>query len=143
MSAILSERQAVTAVRPLPAVALVASFPLFLGALLSDYAYWSSHHIQWSNFASWLLAGALVFAAIALVLALVDAFRSGRGRRGGLGFVLAVAATWMLGFINALVHARDAWAAMPTGLVLSVIVVVLASVATWLCFPTFRSGAAS
>jgi uncharacterized membrane protein len=37
-------------------------------------------------------------------------------------------------FVNALMHARDAWASMPIGLVLSVIVAVLACVATWLGF---------
>jgi uncharacterized membrane protein len=49
-------------------------------------------------------------------------------------------ATWVLGFVNALVHAQDAWASMPAALVLSLIVAVLAIVATWLGFSTLRSG---
>ena len=53
------------------------------------------------------------------------------------GWVVLVV-TWIVGFLNALMHARDAWAGMPTGLVLSVIVVVLASLATWLGFANAR-----
>ena len=113
---------------------LAAALPLFLGALLCDNAYWSNYEIQWSNFASWLMAGALVPAAVALVCALVDLLRA--SRRGGrpLAYFLLLLATVALGFINALVHARDAWAVMPIGLVLSVVVLVLASAATWLAF---------
>ena len=46
--------------------------------------------------------------------------------------------TWVVGFFNALMHARDAWASMPGGLVLSVIVALLAGVATWFGFATPR-----
>lgn len=37
---------------PLHATLLAGTVPLFLGALLSDIAYYRSYHIQWSNFAS-------------------------------------------------------------------------------------------
>jgi uncharacterized membrane protein len=37
----------------------------------------------------------------------------------------------MLGFVNALVHAKDAWATMPSGLILSLLVFLLAFVAAW------------
>jgi uncharacterized membrane protein len=112
---------------------LAATVTLFLGALLGDYAYWSSYQIEWSNFASWLNAGALVVGAIALLCALVERWRP-------LSYVLVLLATWILGFINALIHARDAWAVMPTGLVLSLIVVLLACVATWIGFSSLRKG---
>jgi uncharacterized membrane protein len=97
------------AIHPFHAVVLAATVPLFLGALLSDYAYWSSYQIEWSNFASWLLVGALVLAAIALACAVVDLFR---GRRR-IVYTVLLAATWLAGFFNALIHARDAWAIMP------------------------------
>jgi uncharacterized membrane protein len=35
----------------------------------------------------------------------------------------------VFGFVNALVHARDAWAAMPAGLILSIVVFLLAAAA--------------
>ena len=119
-----------------PAFLLAAAFPLFLGALLCDWAYWSTYQIQWSNFASWLMAGGLVFAGIALVLSLFGLF--GENRRGGLGYFLLLLALVVTGFINSLVHARDAWAVMPMGLVFSVVVLVLATVATGIAFSGLR-----
>jgi uncharacterized membrane protein len=127
------------ALHPLQAVLLAGTLPLFLGALLSDYAYSSTYEVQWTNFASWLIAGALVFCGLALLGAAVDWRRTDRGGAYTLYCVLLLA-TWVLGFINALIHARDAWATMPTGLVLSVIVFLLACVATWLGFSRFRAG---
>jgi uncharacterized membrane protein len=127
------------ALHPLQAVLLAGTLPLFLGALLSDYAYSSTYEVQWTNFASWLIAGALVFAGLALLGAAVDWRRTDRGGSYTLYCVLLLA-TWVLGFINALIHARDAWATMPTGLVLSVLVFLLACVATWLGFSGFRAG---
>lgn len=126
---------------PLHAVLLAGTIPLFLGAMLSDIAFASSYQVQWGNFASWLLAGGLLFGGLALLWAVIDL---ARGERGGwfLVYVLLLVATWILGFIDALVHARDAMASMPTGLVLSVIVTVLAVVATWLGFSGLRAGGA-
>lgn len=123
---------------PLHAVLLAGTLPLFAGALLSDIAYAGSYEIQWSNFASWLIAGGLLLGAVVLLWSLVDLLR-GRGGRA-LAYFLLVLATWVLGFFNALVHARDAWAAMPAGLVLSVIVLLLACAATWLGFSGSRRG---
>ena len=54
-------------IHPLHAVILASAFPLFLGGLLSDMAYRSSYEIQWSNFAAWLIAGAMVFAGLAFL----------------------------------------------------------------------------
>lgn len=141
--AITVDRTQQYAIHPLHAVLLAGTVPLFLGALLSDYAYWSSYQIEWSNFASWLIAGGLVFGALALLWAVIGLF--GGGRRGGrpIFYTLVLLAVWVLGFINALVHAKDAWAVMPAGLVLSVLVVVLACAATWMGFATLRRGGAS
>lgn len=107
------------------AVITLSALPLFVGALLSDWAYSSSFEPQWINFSSWLIAGALVLAGVALLWALVDMLR----RRARLIYLLLLLATFVLGFINALVHARDAAATMPSGLVLSAVVLVLAALA--------------
>lgn len=107
------------------AVITLSALPLFVGALLSDWAYSSSFEPQWINFSSWLIAGALVLAGVALLWALVDVLR----RRARLIYLLLLLATFVLGFINALVHARDAAATMPSGLVLSAVVLVLAALA--------------
>lgn len=131
------------ALHPLHAVLLAGTVPLYLGALLSDIAYGQSHQIQWSNFASWLIAGALVIGGAVLAWALVDLVR---GRRAGGGrplYCVLVLATWIAGFIDALVHARDAWAMMPMGLVLSAVATLLACIATWVGFSGWRTGGAA
>lgn len=116
------------------AVIALSALPLFLGALLSNWAYSNSFQPQWLNFASWLIAGGLVLVGMALLWGLVNLLR----RRGHGVFVLLMLATFVLGFINALVHARDAWATMPTGMVLSAVVVVLAAVAGGVGFAAWR-----
>jgi uncharacterized membrane protein len=126
------------AIHPFPAAALAGSLALFLGALLADYAYWSSYEIQWSNFASWLLIGAMLMASIALLFAIVALIR-GTGR---FVYFLVLVAVWVVGFFDALHHGRDAWAIMPTALTLSVIVSVLALAATWIGFSSLRAGGA-
>lgn len=135
MTPIIEHRYALT-VHPVHAVFLAGMLPLFLGAALSDAAYAKTFHIQWNNFASWLLVGALVFNGIALVLAIIDLFRPYQRARGIVPYVLALLAVWVVGIFNALVHARDAWGSMPAGLILSVVTVVLACAAIWLGFRT-------
>jgi uncharacterized membrane protein len=111
-----------------------------VSGFLSDWAYFASHEIQWKNFASWLIIGGLVFGGFALLWALIDLLRAGRERRRPLLYFLMLLAAWILGFINELIHAKDAWASMPEGLVLSAIVAVLAIGATGLGFATPNAG---
>jgi uncharacterized membrane protein len=125
---------------PLHAILLAGTIPLFLGALLSDIAYFQTFQIQWSNFASWLIAGGLVFCGLALLFALVNLIRADRKAGRPVVYFLLMLVTWVLGLINAFEHAKDAWAVMPTGLVLSVIVTVLAFVAAWTGLTNLRSG---
>ena len=116
---------------PLHATLLAGTVPLFFGALLSDIAYSRSYHIQWSNFSSWLITGGLVFCGLATLFALAQLIRADHKARPLLYLTLLIA-TFALGFINALQHAKDAWATMPAGLVLSVIVTLLACLVTWI-----------
>jgi len=138
--AVITERRYSSVIHPIHAVLLAGTIPLFLGAALSDWAYASSYHIQWNNFASWLIVGGLFFSGIALLFAIVDLCRASR-RAPGIGmYVLMLLATCVVGFFNALWHARDAWASMPTGMVLSIICALLACVATWMGFRARRIG---
>ena len=138
---VTAERRHSTAVHPLHAVLLAGTIPLFLGAALSDAAYGRTYQVQWTNFASWLIVGGLVFAGLALLFAVADLVRADRRWRGVVPYAAVLLIMWVAGFFNALVHARDAWASMPAGLILSVVVTVLACVATWMAFSTRRVGA--
>ncbi|MCF7752199.1 hypothetical protein KQ945_15665 [Bacillus subtilis subsp. subtilis] len=126
------------AIHPFHAAVLGGVLPLFLGALLADYAYWSSYEIQWSNFAAWLLVGGMVVTTLALLCAIVGLLRGSRARV----YTAVLVVTWGVGFFNSLHHARDAWAIMPMALVLSLIVTVLALLATWIGFSSLRVGGA-
>ncbi|WP_434624001.1 hypothetical protein J3P84_14960 [Pseudomonas sp. Z1-29] len=125
---------------PLHAVLLAGSVPLFLGALLNDIAYYKTYQIQWSNFASWLIAGGLLFCGLALLFALVNLIRAERKGGRPVVYFLLLLVTWVLGLINAFEHAKDAWAIMPQGLVLSVVVTLLACAAAWVGLTNLRSG---
>jgi len=126
---------------PLHAILLAFPLPLFLGALLSDLAYQASFNVQWANFSSWLIAGGLFFGGFALLWALVALFVGETARtRQPLVYFVVLLVMWVIGFINALVHAKDAWATMPEGLYLSVITTLLALIAAWIGYSGFRAG---
>jgi uncharacterized membrane protein len=128
---------------PLHAILLGGALTLFVGALLSDWAYSSSAEIQWKNFSSWLLVGALVLSGFALLWAAIGLVR-GDNRGARLFYPLALLAAWIAGFVNALIHAKDAWASMPDAVILSVVTVILIALAVWLGFskrtPRFGRG---
>ncbi|GAP36163.1 DUF2231 domain-containing protein [Piscinibacter sakaiensis] len=107
-----------------------STLPLYLGALLCDAAYARTAEVQWSNFASWLIAWGLVFNGLALIWALVAWLLSRRERwRHRTSYLLMLAGSVVLAVVNALVHARDAWATMPAAPVVSALVFLLAAAA--------------
>jgi uncharacterized membrane protein len=136
--AVIIESRYSRVIHPLHAVLLAGTVVLFLSAVLSDVAYASTYEIQWVNFASWLVVGGLVLGGIALIFAVADLSRPARRAAGILIYAPVLFTAWVVGFFNALMHARDAWGSMPGGLVLSIVATVLACVATWFGFATPR-----
>lgn len=127
---------------PLHAFVLAGIVPLFIGVLINDYAYWSTYVLQWKNFASWMLVGALVFNGLAWLGSIVSLVRADERKGTPLAYFLLLLATFVLGVINSLIHAKDVWASMPAGLVVSVITVILACAATWIGLASWRIGGA-
>lgn len=120
-------------IHPIHAILLSFPFPLFLGTLLSDFAYRATYEIQWANFAQWLNAGGLLVGAFVGLWALINLFRrETRGRRRTIIYFVVLLAMWVLGLINAFIHAKDAWAIMPEAVWLSAISAFLALVAAWI-----------
>lgn len=125
-------------IHPLHAIFLAFPFPLFLGGLLSDLGYRSTFEMQWANFAAWLNAGGMLVGSFALLWALIALIRGGRLGRGRRAlYFLVLLAMWVLGFVNAFVHGKDAWAIMPEGLWLSAVTTLLALVAAWIGYSGF------
>lgn len=116
---------------PLHLLLVSSAFPLFLGALLADIAYAQTYEIQWTNFASWLLVGAMVFAVPALVWGLVSLALPTARTPVRFWYVGLLGLTCVLGFVNCLVHAMDAWQKMPQALVWSVVCVLTIAATLW------------
>lgn len=119
-----------------PIHAMLAAFPLafFTAALVTDIIYVNSPQPQWSNFSIWLITFGLIIGAAAAIAGIVDALvHRGRPRRRSWQHSMGTLLMLGLAFINAFVHSRDGWTAiMPTGLILSAIVAVLALVTSWI-----------
>jgi uncharacterized membrane protein len=127
---LLAAKPPLTALHPLHAMLLAAPVTLFPCALLSDITYLNSAEMQWSNFAAWLITGALILGGFALLWAFV---------RGVLmrSFVypLLLAAAWVLGLINAFQHSRDGWSSVGMmGLTLSILSTLLVWAAGWTAY---------
>lgn len=130
---------------PLHAILLGFPIALFAGGLASDITYLNSAEIQWTNFSQWLIAGALVFGAPVVLIAIVRLVRAGRsGVRGRPGaYLLALALMWLAGLINAFQHSRDGWSSVGTvGLVLSIIATASALIAGWIGYSSGKGRAA-
>lgn len=123
-----------------PVYAALVQFPAvcFTGALITDIAYWRSTMFIWETFSIWLLTAGCIMAGFAAIAALVTwvSHRHVRALRFAVLHVVAGAAAFVLSIINAFVHSRDGYTAVvPLGISLSVIVVILMVLATWLGWP--------
>ena len=112
------------------ALLVAAPLPLFATALANDWAYAATFDVQWKNFASWLIVGALVPTALAILVEGMGAIRRRTGR--ALLALLLWLATFAAGLFNSLVHAKDAWASMPTATIVSILTTLLALAAAWI-----------
>ena len=114
------------------AVALYTLFepvPLgfFVAAWIFDIIYLKSYVIEWTHAASWLIAIGLVLAILPRLIALITLFR-GSSRAEKVHFWLTLVAI-ALAIVNAFVHSRDAYAVVPSGVILSTLVVALMLIA--------------
>lgn len=121
-----------------PVHGILAAYPLafFTGAFATDLIYVESANMMWANFSVWLITAGLLMAVLAAIAGIADALMSrNRARRGRRPWphTLATGLMMALALVNAFVHSRDAWTSVvPTGIVLSALVAVLALVSSWL-----------
>lgn len=115
---------------------MLVPFPMvgFIGALLSDLAYYGSTNLLYLNMSSWLLLGGLIGGTLAAIAGLIDfSHRQVRALTPawlhmGLNLFVMVLETF-----NLLIHFRDGYTAVvPTGLTLSILSVLILGVSGWL-----------
>jgi uncharacterized membrane protein len=116
---------------------MLVPFPIvcFVGALVTDLAYWQTAEMMWADFSAWLLTAGLVMGGLAALAGLVDFLGNRFVRADGVAWIhiLGNAAAWVLSLFNAFVHTRDAWTSVvPTGLILSAVVVVILLFTGWM-----------
>lgn len=125
--------------RPLHPMVLGIPLMCFFGALITDIAYYRTFDVNWKNFSDWLLAGGVVVGALAAIVGIVDLVR--RPVRADK-LIWLYAGTYVVAMILALfnnfVHSRDAYGAMPVGLVLSVLTVIALTVTAIISVPLLR-----
>ena len=112
--------------RPIHRMLVSFSVAYFVGALVTDLAYWQMPDVMWERFSIWLIAAGLIVAGLATFAYVIDLAGGRRIDRPAwprmVGYALAV----LLALTNAFVHSRDGYTAVvPTGLMLSALVVVV------------------
>jgi len=103
-------------------------FGFFVAALIFDIIYARSGEILWVKAAAWLIPLGLIVAIVPRLINLVYIWRPKNHASGieKLDFwlnLVGIAAA----ILNAFVHSRDAYAAMPDGVELSVVTIVCMS----------------
>jgi uncharacterized membrane protein len=116
---------------------MLVPFPIacFVGTLLTDVAYWRTAETMWADFSAWLLTAGLMMGVLAAIAGLVDFIGSRLVRDVAAAWIhmLGNALALVLALANLLVHSRDGWTSVvPTGLILSAIVVLILFVTGWL-----------
>ena len=107
----------------------------FVGALFTDIAYVASAEIMWANFSAWLLVVGVIFGVLAAIAGLADFLgnRVVRAQSPAWPHLIGNAVVLGLAVVNTLIHMRDAWTSVwPTGLILSVLTVLILPVTGWL-----------
>jgi uncharacterized membrane protein len=107
----------------------------FIGALVTDIAYAVTAEMMYADFSAWFLLVGIVFGVLAAIAGLTDFIgnRLIRQQTPAWPHLIGNAIVLVLAFFNNLVHTRDAWTSvMPTGLVLSIVTVLILPVTGWL-----------
>jgi uncharacterized membrane protein len=107
----------------------------FIGALLTDIMYYLTAEMMWADFSAWLLVVGVIIGVLAAIAGLVDLLssRAIRSLAPAWPHALGNVVVLVLAFFNALIHTRDAWTSVvPTGLILSIITVLILPVTGWL-----------
>jgi uncharacterized membrane protein len=130
----------------IPSTAQVARHPIhpmlvpvpivcFIGALITDIVYAVTAEMMWADFSTWLLSVGVIIGLLAAIAGLIDFLSNGliRALTPAWLHMLGNLAVLILAIFNVLIHTRDAWSSVvPTGLILSIVTVLILPVTGWL-----------
>jgi len=108
---------------------------MFIAALVADIVYASTVDPFWARASYWLLIGGIIAALVAAIAGAIELFGVPRARKLGLawahaGINLVVVA---IAVVNVLLRVTDKEAeVVPTGLILSIVMVLGLAVSGWL-----------
>ncbi len=116
---------------------MLVPFPIvcFIGALVTDIVYALTAEMMWTDISAWLLLAGLILGGLAAIAGLIDFLgnRLIRAQTPAWPHMLGNLLVLVLAFFNNMVHTRDAWTSVvPTGLILSLITVLILPVTGWL-----------
>ena len=120
--------------RPLHAMLVPIPIVCFAGTLITDIVYWQSGAMLWANISAWLLLVGLIVSLVAAPAGMIDFFGDPRIRELRAAWIHGIgnATALILSIFNCLIHTRDAYTSVvPTGLILSALVVVILLVTGW------------
>jgi uncharacterized membrane protein len=106
----------------------------FVGTLCTDIAYWRTANMTWAVMSTWLLTAGLIVAVFAVIAGFIDFLGDRRIRDLRAVWIHAIgnAIALVLSIFNVFVHSRDGYTSVvPTGLILSVLVVLILLVTGW------------
>ena len=119
-----------------PIHAMLVPIPLvcFVATLVTDIAYCLTTRMLWADMSAWTLVAGLIVSVFAALAGLIDFFGDFRIRELRAAWIHAVgnATALILSIFNAFIHTRDAYTSVvPTGLILSALVVLILLVTGW------------
>jgi uncharacterized membrane protein len=119
---------------PLHAMLVPVPIVCFVATLFTDIVYWRTAAMFWADVSAWLLVIGLIVSLFAATAGLIDFFGDRRIRALRAAWIhgLGNSAALILSIFNALIHTRDAYTSVvPSGLILSALVVVILLVTSW------------
>jgi len=104
----------------------------FVGALVTDLAYWQVPDVLWERFSIWLITAGLIMAGLATIAFVFDVASGRQVDEPAWPRVVGYAIAVLLSLTNAFVHSRDGYTAVvPLGLTLSALVVIVLLLTAW------------
>jgi uncharacterized membrane protein len=120
-----------------PVHPMLVPFPIafLVGTLATDLAFWGTGDAFWARASAWLVGAGVVMGLLAAAFGFIDFVTIDRARTGSTGWVHALGnlLAVVLSFVSLLFRIGDAQGSvLPTGLVLSFIVVAILAVTGWM-----------